>query len=180
MSSIVREQSEQNETALVTMAAVDQLESGDFRSYSEEFYDLPREFGILGSCLFHRGMLVANHLPRDDMVDVTLWIKHQKLLRQTSSVPFRRVVAWNEISLTRNSQRPGIDSISSETSQRTFLLVVGLGYQLLAVLLECESAAVVDVNGPGDPISPDPFYVDQVLLLTQIPFFNFFKIHVVR
>ena len=150
------------------MAAVDQLESGDFRSYSEEFYDLPREFGILGSCLFHRGMLVANHLPRDDMVDVTLWIKHQKLLRQTSSVPFRRVVAWNEISLTRNRQRPGIDSISSETSQRTFLLVVGLGYQLLAVLLECESAAVVDVNGPGDPISPDPFYVDQVLLLTPV------------
>ena len=161
----------------MTLPSLDQLESGDFRSYSEEFYDLPREFGILGSCLYHRGMLVANHLPRDDMVDVTLWIKHQKLLRQTSTVPFRRVVAWNEISLTRNRnrQRPGSDSIRSEASQRTFLLVVGLGYQLLAVLLECESAAVVDENGLGDPISPDPFYVDQVLSLRRF----FFQINVV-
>ena len=85
--------------------AINQLESGDFRSYSEDFYDLPREFTILGSCLFHRGMLVASHLPRDDMVDVALWIKFRKQLRLTSRLPFRRIVAWSEVHLTRHSFR---------------------------------------------------------------------------
>ena len=34
--------------------ALSQFEAADFQDYSEEFYDLPREFNILGSCLFHK------------------------------------------------------------------------------------------------------------------------------
>ena len=111
----------------------------------QEFYDLPREFVILGSCLFHRGMVVASHLPRDDMVDVALWVKFQKHLRLSHKLPFRRVVAWNQVHLTR------------DPTSRTFLLVVGLGYQLLAVILECGGAG----ENLEEPVRPDPFYVDQ-------------------
>lgn len=50
--------------------ALNQFESADFQDYSEEFYDLPREYNILGSCIFHKGLIISSHLPRDDMVAV--------------------------------------------------------------------------------------------------------------
>ena len=34
--------------------ALSQFEAADFTEYSEDLYDLPREFSILGSCLFHK------------------------------------------------------------------------------------------------------------------------------
>ena len=34
--------------------ALSQFEAADFTEYSEELYDLPREFSILGTCLFHK------------------------------------------------------------------------------------------------------------------------------
>ena len=59
--------------------ALSQFEAADFQDYSEDFYDLPREFNILGSCLFHKGYLLASHLPRDDMVDVLLWCSYHQV-----------------------------------------------------------------------------------------------------
>ena len=54
-----------------------------------------------------------------------------------------------------------LNSISSRNSfqERRFLLVTGLGYQLLGVILEtggCTAEA-------SDIVKPDPFYVDQAL-----------------
>ena len=34
--------------------ALNQFESGDFRDFSADFHAIPREFDILGSCIFHR------------------------------------------------------------------------------------------------------------------------------
>ena len=80
--------------------ALSQLEAGDFQEYCDDFFDLPREFNILGSCLFHKveerflgglkgvmknsqGFLLASHLCRDDMVDVLLWANHKQILPLT-------------------------------------------------------------------------------------------------
>ena len=63
----------------IIVDALSQFEAADFQDYSEDFYDLPREFNILGSCLFHKGYLLASHLPRDDMVDVLLWCGYHQV-----------------------------------------------------------------------------------------------------
>jgi hypothetical protein len=46
----------------------------------------------------------------------------------------------------------------AEVEGRTFLLVVGLGYQLLGSILQTGGCAA----RPKGKIRPDPFYVDQV------------------
>ena len=49
-------------------------------------------------------------------------------------------------------------------SSRVFILVVGLGYQLLAVMLENGMGGNTNepkTNSDSNPIRPDPFYVDQ-------------------
>lgn len=142
--------------------AMNQFESADFQEYSDEFYDLPREFSILGSCLFHRGFIVANHCCRDDMVDMFLWLRHKHLLRHTRSHPFQRVVLWHEVHPTRRklaqlSKNNSDEADYDEPDGRTFMLVVGLGYQLLGVLLETGGCTAQ----PSGTVRPDPFYVDQ-------------------
>ena len=83
--------------------AMSQFESADFQEYSEEFYDLPREFNILGSCLFHKGFLLGSHLARDDTVDVLLWCKAKKLAALTEQYAVHQIVSWNEIFPTSQS-----------------------------------------------------------------------------
>ena len=140
--------------------ALSQFESADFQdasasdeeaSSSAEMYCLPREFDVLGACLFHRGLLLSSHLPRGDLRDVLLWCRSKKLLRLTRTIPVHQIVAWSEVYLSRNRGRA--------SKGRTFLLVVGLGHQVLATLLETDTGGCA-----ATAVSrPDPFYVDQAL-----------------
>jgi len=134
-----------------------QLESGDFQEFSPDFHDAPREFNILGTCLFHQGLLVASHLCRDDMVDVFLWSKYNQILPLTKLHPVQQIVSWSEIYLTSRSW-PG-STHNPDPESRTFLLTVGLGYQVLSVILETGGGA----QSPVGVVRPDPFYVDQAL-----------------
>ena len=83
--------------------AISQFESGDFQDYSEDFYDLPREFNILGSCLFHKGYLLCSHLNREDLLDVVLWCKNRKLFSFTRENKLQQLVSWAEVYLIRES-----------------------------------------------------------------------------
>ena len=66
---------------------MNQFESSDFQDYTDDFYDLPREFNVVGSCVFHKGFLIASHLNAEDMVDVRMWCDFSKLLRLTRESP---------------------------------------------------------------------------------------------
>ena len=138
--------------------ALSQLEAGDFQDYSDEFYDLPREFNILGSCLFHKGFLLASHLPRDDMVDILLWCQYHQVLPLTKQHPVHQLVNWCQVFPTKQSNiAADTSSESVESDKRVFLLVVGVGHQVLGVLLETGGCAALH----GAIVPPDPFYVDQ-------------------
>jgi len=139
--------------------ALSQFEAADFQDYSEDFYDLPREFNILGSCLFHKGYLLASHLPRDDMVDVLLWCGYHQVLPLTRHHPVHQLVNWCEVFPTRQSLGHTAPITEGDTESRVFLLVVGLGHQVLGVLLETGGCAALH----GAVVRPDPFYVDQAL-----------------
>jgi len=144
--------------------ALSQLEAADFQEYSDDFYDAAREFNILGACLFHRGRLLASHLTRDDMIDVLLWCQFNQILPLTRTQPVQQIVNWSEIFLTRRSVKPrpppGPAAAGDAAADvRTFLLAVGLGHQVLGVILETGGGASL----PLGVVRPDPFYVDQAV-----------------
>ena len=88
---------------------------------TDDFYDLPREFHILGACLFHKGLLVTSHLDRKQLADVYVWCKTTKLLKLTKNQPLQRLVTWQEIFSNNDS---------TTVEHRHFLLVVGRDHQV--------------------------------------------------
>ncbi len=125
--------------------ALNQFESGDFRDYSPEFFANPREYDVLGSSLFHRGLVLANHLPEAAFGPLRLYCGLNGLLDLTRERSVHQIVAWTEVHF--------------EPQKRTFLLLVGLGNQLLGVVL-AQGAHTASLNAV---VKPDPFYVDQAL-----------------
>ena len=101
--------------------AMNQFESSDFQEFSDDLYELPREFTILGCTLIHRGQVIASHLSKEDQGDINLWLTHESILTMTGQHPVHKLVIWNELH-ARNSLQ-----------ERRFLLITGLGYQLLGM-----------------------------------------------
>ncbi|KAM9500650.1 protein inturned [Clarias gariepinus] len=138
------------------------FESSDFGDMSEDFYGMRRLYVILGSCLFYKGYLIANHLPKEDLLDVCLYCQHYCLLCLGAEQRVGQLVVWREVFLQGNSQpdpqtstsRPGF----CESQSRYFLLVVGLRHYIQCVLLEAGGCASLALGSPG----PDCIYVDQV------------------
>ncbi|XP_077399587.1 protein inturned isoform X2 [Vanacampus margaritifer] len=122
------------------------FEASDFGELSEDFFGLRRLYGILGSCLFYESYLIANHLPKEDLLDVCLYMQHNDLLPVASRQRVSRLLIWREVFL----QRP--------LSGRHFLLIVGLRCWMQCVLLEAGSRTAHRDASPG----PDCVYVDQV------------------
>ncbi|XP_030194680.1 protein inturned isoform X1 [Gadus morhua] len=143
------------------------FESSDFGELSEDFFGLRRLYMILGSCLFYKGYLIANHLPREDLLDVCLYCQHYGLLPLASEQRVGQLVVWREVfPLHRGQQRaPGAAGPSSAAEARHapprarhFLLIVGLRHLMQCVLMEAGGAASPALGSPG----PDCIYIDQV------------------
>ncbi|KAM9836613.1 protein inturned [Aulostomus maculatus] len=134
------------------------FESSDFGEMSEDFFGLRRLYVILGSCLFFKSYLIANHLPKEDLLDVCLYCQHYCLLPLASEQRVGQLVIWREVF---PQQRTGGGSAAAGYSQpqgRHFLLIVGLRHFMQCVLLEAGGCASPAVASPG----PDCVYVDQV------------------
>ncbi|XP_056431452.1 protein inturned isoform X4 [Gadus chalcogrammus] len=144
------------------------FESSDFGELSEDFFGLRRLYMILGSCLFYKGYLIANHLPREDLLDVCLYCQHYGLLPLASEQRVGQLVVWREVfPLHRGQQRaPGAAGPSAAAAEaryappraRHFLLIVGLRHLMQCVLMEAGGAASPALGSPG----PDCIYIDQV------------------
>ncbi|XP_077984334.1 protein inturned-like [Glandiceps talaboti] len=140
-------------------STMSELEAADFADMSDEHYDDRRPYGIVGSCLFYRGYLLANHLPLDDFVDMLIYCRYHSLLTLASEARIGQLVVWREVIPTKRNKRKTSGDIDSyfEPDARHFLLIVGLKHGLLCLLLEAGGCAAKSVGNP----SPDPFYVDQ-------------------
>lgn len=109
---------------------------------------------ILGSCLFYKSYLIANHLPKEDLLDVSLYCQHYCLLPLASEQRVGQLVIWREVfPQQRAAPAPGY----STPQGRYFLLIVGLRHFMQCVLLEAGGCASPAVGCPG----PDSVYVDQ-------------------
>ncbi|KAG8006068.1 Protein inturned [Nibea albiflora] len=147
------------------------FESSDFGEMSEDFFGLRRLYVILGSCLFYKSYLIANHLPKEDLLDVCLYCQHYCLLPLASEQRVGQLVIWREVFPQQRANgtstaAPGYD----QPQGRHFLLIVGLRHFMQCVLLEAGGCASPALGSPG----PDCVYVDQVRSLLVLVAFRRF------
>ncbi|NXQ60669.1 INTU protein, partial [Anthoscopus minutus] len=140
--------------------ALSDLEAADFAELSEDYYDMRRLYVILGSCLFYKGYLIGNHLPKEDLVDVGFYCRHYCLLPLAAEQRIGQLVIWREVFPQHHLQPCEESSLTGyrEPEARYFLLIVGLRHFVLCVLLEAGGCASRAIGNPG----PDCIYVDQV------------------
>ncbi|NXS96331.1 INTU protein, partial [Jacana jacana] len=140
--------------------ALSDLEAADFAELSEDYYDMRRLYMILGSCLFYKGYLIGNHLPKEDLIDIGLYCRHYCLLPLAAEQKIGQLVIWREVFPHHHIQPCEVLSFTgyTEPEARYFLLIVGLRHFMLCVLLEAGGCASKAVGNPG----PDCIYVDQV------------------
>ncbi|XP_075607232.1 protein inturned isoform X3 [Balearica regulorum gibbericeps] len=140
--------------------ALSDLEAADFAELSEDYYDMRRLYMIMGSCLFYKGYLIGNHLPKEDLIDIGLYCRHYCLLPLAAEQKIGQLVIWREV-FPHHHIQPCEDSSFTgyrEPEGRYFLLIVGLRHFMLCVLLEAGGCASKAIGNPG----PDCIYVDQV------------------
>uniref|UniRef100_A0A8I4A022 Protein inturned n=1 Tax=Callithrix jacchus TaxID=9483 RepID=A0A8I4A022_CALJA len=145
--------------------ALSDLEAADFAELSEDYYDMRRLYTILGSSLFYKGYLICNHLPKEDLIDITVYCRHYCLLPLAAKQRIGQLIIWREV-FPQHHLRPLADSnteVFPEPEGRYFLLIVGLKHYMLCVLLEAGGCASKAIGNPG----PDCIYVDQVKTTLQ-------------
>uniref|UniRef100_A0A8C2ZIS7 Protein inturned n=1 Tax=Cyclopterus lumpus TaxID=8103 RepID=A0A8C2ZIS7_CYCLU len=127
---------------------------------SEDFFGLRRLYVILGSCLFYKSYLIANHLPKEDLLDVCLYCQHYCLLPLASEQRVGQLVIWREVFPRQRANGGGGGTAPgySQPRGRHFLLIVGLRHFMQCVLLEAGGCSSAASGSPG----PDCIYVDQV------------------
>ncbi|KAL0970138.1 hypothetical protein UPYG_G00237640 [Umbra pygmaea] len=140
------------------------FESSDFGEMSEDFYNMRRLYVTLGSCLFYKGYLIANHLSKEDLLDICMYCQHYCLLPLAAEQRVGQLVIWREVfprQHTHSNQNNKDNSTEPGYCQpmgRYFLLIVGLRHFMQCVLLEAGGCAAPALGSPG----PDCVYVDQV------------------
>ncbi|XP_008934941.1 PREDICTED: protein inturned [Merops nubicus] len=140
--------------------ALSDLEAADFAELSEDYYDMRRLYMIMGSCLFYKGYLIGNHLPKEDLIEIGLYCRHYCLLPLAAEQKIGQLVIWREVFPQHHIQPCEDTSFTGyrEPEARYFLLIVGLRHFMLCVLLEAGGCASKAIGNPG----PDCVYVDQV------------------
>ncbi|XP_026522807.1 protein inturned isoform X3 [Notechis scutatus] len=140
-------------------AALSDLEAGDFAELSEDYYDMRRQYTILGSCLFYKGYLISNHLPKEDLIDIASYSRHYCFLSLAAEQRIGQLVIWREVFPQHHLQGSQISYEGfQEPLARYFLLIVGLKHFILSVLLEAGGCSSKAIGNPG----PDCIYVDQI------------------
>uniref|UniRef100_A0A8C8VQM6 Protein inturned n=1 Tax=Pelusios castaneus TaxID=367368 RepID=A0A8C8VQM6_9SAUR len=127
---------------------------------SEDYYHMRRLYMIMGSCLFYKGYLIGNHLPKEDLIDISLYSRHYCLLPLAAEERIGQLVIWREVFPQHHLPPCEASSVTGykEPEARYFLLIVGLRHFMLCVLLEAGGCTSKAIGNPG----PDCIYIDQV------------------
>lgn len=97
-----------------------------------------RLYTILGSCLYHKKYLLGSHLPSEDLIQIHSFLRRHGLINLINNEQVKSIVVWKRIYPSSCMHRRLTweqEHVYSSTDQ-WFLLVVGCGHDLLAVILE--------------------------------------------
>ncbi|XP_034243272.1 protein inturned [Thrips palmi] len=138
--------------------ALSELESNDIGDSCEDL-DCQRLYTILGSCLYHKGYLLASHFPHCDLLDVHVFCRQQGLLQLNQGESVHSLVIWKEVypkSVSRGLTSSTSDSTYNFPEGRWFIMIVGQKQDMLVTLLEAGGCSA-SLDGHH---SPDVFYVE--------------------
>ncbi|XP_043256589.1 protein inturned [Colletes gigas] len=141
-------------------AALSEMEAMDYRDWNEDPMDCQRLYTILGSCIYHKHYLLGSHLTHDDLIEVNSYLQQNCLFNLITNEPVKSLVIWKKVypSLyNRGNTENGRSIQPLVPNGKWFLLVVGYGYDLLAVLLESGGCTTKCSETTG----PDIFYVEE-------------------
>ncbi|KAJ8268863.1 hypothetical protein COCON_G00114700 [Conger conger] len=150
------------------------FESSDFGEMSEDFFGMRRLYVTLGSCLFYKGYLIANHLAKEDLLDVSLYCQHYCLLPLACEQRIGQLVIWREVFPQRRAT-PGPRAAGGLLRAPGPLLPPHRGTGRLSVCPVCPvvppqrhfmQCVLLEAGGCAAPAvgvqGPDCVYVDQV------------------
>lgn len=135
-------------------------EAQEFSDMSESHFGCRRAFTILGSCMFYKSSLLCNHLPKEDLNDLYLYLKYHCLLSLCCRDNIQQLVVWQEVNSTRQMYDLGEEQVFGYTEPvgaKLIWLIVGYKRSILCTLLEIKGGALKRNKFPG----PDPLYIDQ-------------------
>ncbi|XP_053978115.1 protein inturned isoform X1 [Hylaeus volcanicus] len=140
-------------------AALSEMEAMDYRDWNEDPMDCQRLYTILGSCIYHKHYLLGSHLTHDDLIEVNSYLRQNCLFNLIVNEPVKSLVIWKKVypSLYKCTNVENRSTQPLVPNGKWFLLVVGYGYDLLAVLLESGGCTTKCSETTG----PDIFYVEE-------------------
>lgn len=101
--------------------------------------DCQRLYTIVGSCIYHKHYLLGSHLTHDDLIEINSYLRQNCLFNLITNEPVKSLVIWKKVYPSLYNRGNIENSRSTQPlvpNGKWFLLVVGYGYDLLAVLLE--------------------------------------------
>lgn len=84
------------------------------------------QHSALNACLVFQSYLIANHLPKEDLLDVCLYCQHYCLLPLASEQRVGQLVVWREVFPQQRASGGSAAPGYSQPQGRHFLLIVGL------------------------------------------------------
>ncbi|XP_017889125.1 protein inturned [Ceratina calcarata] len=141
-------------------AALSEMEAMDYRDWNEDPMDCQRLYTILGSCIYHKHYLLGSHLTHSDLIEVESYLRQNCILNLINNEPVKCLVIWKKVypsSCNRGNIEDNKDNHPVIPNGKWYLLVVGYGHDLLAVLLESGGCTAKC----SEIIGPDIFYVEE-------------------
>ncbi|XP_017799243.1 PREDICTED: protein inturned [Habropoda laboriosa] len=141
-------------------AALSEMEAMDYRDWNEDPMNCQRLYTILGSCIYHKHYLLGSHLTHKDLIDIESYLRQNCLLNLINNEPVKSLVIWKKVypsSCNRGDIENNKNNEPLVPDGKWYLLVVGYGHDLLAVLLESGGCTAKH----SETIGPDVFYVEE-------------------
>lgn len=84
-------------------------------------------YNIIGSCFYHKGYLIASHLPKDDLLDVYSFCRQNCILQLMRTESVKSLLVWREVfpSSVNRGLNTGKANAYVIPKGRWFLLLLG-------------------------------------------------------
>ncbi|CAL7946624.1 unnamed protein product [Xylocopa violacea] len=141
-------------------AALSEMEAMDYRDWNEDPMDCQRLYTILGSCIYHKHYLLGSHLNHSDLIEIESYLRQNCILNLINNEPVKSLIIWKKVypfSCNRGNMENNKNNQPLVPNGKWYLLVVGYGHDLLAVLLESGGCTAKC----SETIGPDIFYVEE-------------------
>ncbi|XP_014223988.1 protein inturned [Trichogramma pretiosum] len=140
-------------------AALSEMEAMDYRDWNQDPLECQRLYTIIGSCYYHRRYLIGSHLPPEDLKQIQSFLRRNGLLNLIDKEQVKSLVVWKRVypSSCLNRKFSWNEDQVYPLVDKWFLLIVGNGHDLLAVILESGGCTAVLAENAG----PDIFYVEE-------------------